>query len=253
MNSAAIRRYLPGTLAVLLALGGWEILSRSGVVNRALLPPPSVVLDTLLVVMKSRAFLTPLLHTMTLMFAGYAIACVLGVAFGIAMGRSEAIHNLFEPLAEMIRPIPKPALIPPLFLFFGIGVKTMLIIVVLAAFFPVLINTIQGVRGVDVTLVNTARTFRLSQTALTLKVILPAALPMIMTGMRVSLGLALTLTILAEMLAGESGIGYLILDMQRAFQIRQMYAWVVVLAVIGVALNALFEWVERRALPWRGQ
>ncbi len=154
---------------------------------------------------------------------------------------------------ELIRPIPKPALIPPLFLFFGIGVKTMLIIVVLAAFFPVLINTLQGVRGIDPTLINTARTLRLSQTALTLKVILPAALPMIMTGMRISLGLALTLTILAEMLVGENGIGFLILDMQRAFQIRQMYAWVVVLAVIGVTLNALFEWAERRAVPWRGR
>jgi len=82
-------------------------------------------------------------------------------------------------------------------------------------------------------------------------VVLPAALPMVATGMRVSLGLALTLVVVAEMLAGENGVGFLILDMQRAFQIQKMYAWLVVLALLGLLLNGAFEWAERRALPWR--
>ena len=247
-----IPAWLPGSVAVMGTLALWELLCRGGAINPALLPAPSVVAETLVGLVRAGGFAAPLWHTLALMFSGYVIACVLGIGMGIAMGRSDRVYGLFEPLVELLRPIPKPALIPPLFLFLGLGVKTMLVIVVLASFFPVLINTKQGVRGVDATFVNTARTFRLSRASVVLKIILPAALPMIMTGMRVSLGLALTLVIVAEMLVGENGIGYLILDMQRSFQIRQMYAWLVVLAAIGLGLNTIFEWIEGRALPWRG-
>lgn len=242
----------PGVLAVLLVLAVWEASVRVGGVSPALLPAPSVVLQTLLAIVRSGEFAAPLAQTLRLMAVGYAIACTLGIAVGLFMGRSETGYRLLEPLVELVRPIPKPALIPPLFLFLGIGVETMLFIVVLAAFFPVLINTVQGVRGIDPVLLATARTFRLGRAAVLFKVVLPAALPMVATGMRVSLALALTLVIVAEMLAGENGVGFLILDMQRAFRIQQMYAWLVVLAAIGVALNAAFEWAERRALPWRG-
>jgi ABC-type nitrate/sulfonate/bicarbonate transport system permease component len=242
----------PGTLAVLLTLSAWELLGRTGVFNPALLPAPSVVLATLGNVVRHESLVQPLLQTLGLMAAGYTIACTCGIALGLAMGCSEAVYTLMEPLVELVRPIPKPALIPPLFLFLGIGLKTMLFIVALAAFFPVLINTVQGVRGVDPVLLNTARTLRLSKFAVTFRIVLPAALPMVATGMRVSLALALTLVVLAEMLAGDSGVGFLILDMQRSFQIQKMYAWLVVLAVVGLALNAIFEWGERRLLPWRG-
>jgi ABC-type nitrate/sulfonate/bicarbonate transport system permease component len=248
----ALQRWLPGSLAIALTFSVWEVLGRTGVFNPALLPAPTVVLATLGTIVRTEAFVEPLLRTIGLMAAGYAIASFAGVAVGIAMGRSEAVHRLLEPLVELVRPIPKPALIPPLFLFLGIGLQTMLFIVALAAFFPVLINTVQGVRGIDPVLLGTARTLRLSAAAVVWKIVLPAAMPMVATGLRVSLGLALTLVIVAEMLAGESGVGFLILDMQRAFQIQKMYAWLVVLALLGLLLNAAFEWVERRALPWRG-
>lgn len=252
MNTLSIRRWAPGAVAVALTLSVWELLGRAGVFNPALLPAPSMILATLGEIVRTESVIQPLLQTLGLMAAGYAIACIFGIALGLAMGRIEAIYKLMEPLVELVRPIPKPALIPPLFLFLGIGLKTMLFIVALAAFFPVLINTLQGVRGVDPVLLNTARTLRLSKLAVVFKVVLPAALPMVATGMRVSLGLALTLVVVAEMLAGENGVGFLILDMQRSFQIQKMYAWLVVLAALGLLLNAAFEWAEQRALPWRG-
>lgn len=252
MKALHWRHWAPGTAAVALTLSAWELLGRTGVFNPALLPAPSVILATLADIVRTESLVQPLLQTLGLMAAGYAIACCLGIVLGVAMGRSDAVHRLMEPLVELVRPIPKPALIPPLFLFLGIGLETMLFIVALAAFFPVLINTLQGVRGVDPVLLNTARTLRLSRLAVVFKVVLPAALPMVATGMRVSLGLALTLVVVAEMLAGENGVGFLILDMQRAFQIQRMYAWLVVLAVLGLLLNAAFEWAENRALPWRG-
>ncbi len=245
--------WFPGTLAVVGTLALWELACRAGAINPTLLPAPSVVTEGVWGILRANTMWKPLGHTLALMFGGYLIACVLGISLGIAMGRSDAVYRLFEPLVELVRPIPKPALIPPLFLFLGLGVNTMLVIVVLGSFFPVLINTVQGVRGVDPTLIDTARTYRLGRFAVVRKIVLPAALPMIATGMRVSLGLALTLVIVAEMLVGENGIGYLILDMQRSFQTRQMYAWLVLLAVIGVVLNAGFERAERLAMPWRGK
>jgi len=123
-------------------------------------------------------------------------------------------------------------------------------IVALAVFFPVLINTVQGVRGIDAVMIGTARTFGYGRFQIVRKIVLPAAFPFIFTGLRVSLGLGLILVVVAEMLAGTGGVGYLILDMQRTFQARAMYAWLVILACLGFALNAGFVVLERRILFW---
>ena len=246
-------RLLPGLASFLMILIVWELAGRYRYVNPVLLPPPSVIGVTLWGIVRSGAFLYPLGQTFLLLATGYAIACVAGIAVGTAMGRSQAVYCFLEPLVELMRPIPKAALVPPLFLFLGFGATMKITIVALAAFFPVLIATIQGVRGVDRVAVDTARTFGCPPLRMVFKVILPSAAPMIATGMRVGLGLGFILVVLAEMLAGEGGIGYLILDMQRSFAVRQMYAWIVILAVAGLAVNALFEFAELRAIPWRSK
>lgn len=248
-----IARLPPGLVTFVVVLALWQAASGFGLVDSTLLPPPSTIAPALWTLFASGEFLAPLGHTLALLFVGYAIACLAGIGLGLAMGCFRPIHALLEPLVEAIRPIPKPALVPPLFLFFGIGPTTMLIIVVLAAVFPVLINTIQGVRGVDPVLTDTAATFRCSRLRAIRSVVLPAALPLILTGMRVSLGLGLVLVILAEMLAGESGLGFVILDMERSFRIVEMYAWVILLAAIGLLLAVLFERFETWAVPWRSR
>ena len=180
-------------------------------------------------------FIQPLAATLYLLFVAYIGASLLAIGLGLLMGRFPAIYNLFEPLVELLRPLPKPALLPPLILFLGLGDLMKSVVVGLAVLFPVLINTIQGVRGVDPVLINTARTFGYGRFAVLLKVILPAALPLIFAGLRVSLALGLILVVIAEMLAGTGGLGYLILDMQRTFRIQNMYAWLAMLAVLGYA------------------
>jgi ABC-type nitrate/sulfonate/bicarbonate transport system permease component len=135
----------------------------------------------------------------------------------------------------------------------GFGAPMMITAVALASFFPVLINTIQGVRGTDSVLIATGRTFGLGRTAITFKIILPAAMPYIFAGMRVAVGLALLMTILTEMLAGNSGLGYLVLENQRSFRIREMYAWLVILAIVGLLINIAMAKVERRWVPWLDQ
>ncbi|RJG40595.1 ABC transporter permease [Mesorhizobium sp. DCY119] len=246
-------RLAAGSTSVVVLLGAWEILSRTRIANPVLLPAPSDIAVTLANIVGSGQVLMPAAYTLGLLAIGYALACVFGVTLGIAMGLNSAIAELFDPLVELFRPIPKPALIPPLFLFLGIGVNTMIFVVALAGFFPILTNTIQAMQGIDRTLLSTARTFRLSPLATLWKIILPAAVPMILTGMRVSLALALIIVTVAEVLAGENGIGYQIMDKQQSYQIKPMYAWLIILAALGFCLNALFQHVEARFTKWRAR
>ena len=243
---------LVGLLSLATVLTVWEFVARHKLVNPVLMPAPSMIADTLGGLLVSGEFLGPLLHTTAVFVAGYAIGCLLGIGIGLWMGCSRAAYGLLEPLVELLRPIPKSALVPALFLFLGIGKVTMVTVVAFGSVFPVLINTLQGVRDIDPVLLDTARTFQCARRRTVFSVILPAALPSVLTGMKVSLGLGVALAVLAEMLAGENGLGFVILDTQRSFQIREMYAWVVILAVFGVGLSLLFDKIERHAAPWRG-
>jgi ABC-type nitrate/sulfonate/bicarbonate transport system permease component len=239
-----------GAVGILASLGALELAVRLGGINARLVPPPSAIIQRTSEILASGAFLWPLGTTLYLLFMAYLCGCAAAILIGLLMGRFTAIHDLLEPLVELLRPLPKPALLPLLILLLGLGTAMKLTTVGLAVFFPVLINTIQGVRGVDPILVNTARTFGYGRVAILCKVMLPAALPMILVGMRVSLAFGLILVILTEMLAGSGGLGFLIIDMQRSFKVLDMYAWLVILALLGYLLNGAFVRLERRATYW---
>jgi ABC-type nitrate/sulfonate/bicarbonate transport system permease component len=234
-------------LAFLLAL---EIASRGGMVNPIFLPPPSTIVAMFWGIIASGSFVAPLAQTMLLLFTGYGIGCVVAIALGVLMGSSQPIYNLFEPLTELLRPLPKPALLPVLILFLGLGARMEITIVALGCFFPVLINTIQGVRAVEPTMINTARTFGHGTATIWRRILLPASAPYILAGMRISLGLGLILVVTAEMIAGSGGLGDSILSAQRTFLVKESYAWLVVLALLGLLLTWLFTWVERRLAFW---
>lgn len=234
-------------LAGLVAL---EIASRSGWVNPTFLPPPSTILASFWGIIASGSFIAPLAQTLLLLFAGYGIGCLAAIVLGVLMGSSRPIFNLFEPLTELLRPLPKPALLPALILFLGLGARMEITIVALGCFFPVLINTIQGVRAVEPTMINTARTFGHGTMAIWRRILLPASAPYILAGMRISLGLGLILVVTAEMIAGSGGLGDSILSAQRTFLVKESYAWLVVLALLGLLLTWLFTWVERRLAFW---
>jgi ABC-type nitrate/sulfonate/bicarbonate transport system permease component len=241
-----------GFAVILSALGAIELAVRYGLINGAFVPAPSTVLQRLLAIISSGSVLPPMRVTLYLLFVAYFAASGLAILLGLIMGRFSAVYNLLEPLVETLRPLPKSALLPALILLLGLGDTMKLSIVALAVFFPVLINTIQGARGVDPVLIDTARTFGYGRLLILLKVILPASMPLVLVGMRVSLALGLILVVTAEMLAGTGGLGYLILDMQRSFRVQDMYAWLTILAVVGYALNAGFVMIERRIVHWSG-
>lgn len=253
MRPERLLRLLPGLAFLALLLLALEGAVNAGLIRRALMPPPSAIWEVLRDLVLSGEVLGPLSATLRLVFAGFAIGSAVGIALGTAMAWWAPAYRLLEPLVEMIRPLPKSALVPPLMLFLGIGDTMKITSVALAVTFPVLVNTLQGVRGVDRVLLDAARTHGWGTARALWHVVLPAALPFILAGMRTSLGLALIIAVLSEMLTGQGGLGFLILDMQRSFLIRQMYAWLVILALVGLALNALFALAEARALHWQAR
>lgn len=237
-----------GFVVVLLACA--EMAVRGGFVSPYMAPAPSQVALTLASMFSEGRVLAPLGQTLGLLLAGFTLACVLGIALGLAMGADERVYNLFDPLVEIIRPIPKPALIPPLMLFLGFGAEMKIVIITMAAFFPILINTIGGVKTIDPVVLQTARTFRVGPARTIFQVILPSATPMILAGARVALGLALVVAILGDMLASNGGLGFEIVDMQRAFMLPEMYAWVVVVSLLGLLQAFLFHRLESWLTFW---
>jgi ABC-type nitrate/sulfonate/bicarbonate transport system permease component len=236
---------------LLIALGVlWEAVVRLKVVDTPTLPSLTSVLLAFWQLATDGTFASVFLPSLERLFIGYFIACTVAVALGIAMGFNRWIFRLLEPLVEILRPIPSPAYVPMAILFLGIGNQMKIFMVAFASFFPVLLNTISGVMNVDRVLIDTGRTFGLSRVQMITKIVLPSASVYIMTGMRISLAVALIVTVLAEMVTGNDGIGFFILSSQRSFHIAEMYAAVIALAIVGYALNHLFLFVEGRLLAW---
>jgi ABC-type nitrate/sulfonate/bicarbonate transport system permease component len=245
-------RRVPWTgLAVLAAcLLAWEAWARWRVDLAAYFPPASEVLATLARLLSSGELAPHIAATMRRFAEGYGLAAVLAVGAGLVLGLTRWLYNALEPLIELLRPMPSPATIPIAILFLGIGDEMKVAVTVYACSWPILLNTVDGVRSVERLLFATAATFRLSRWARFWKVVLPAAAPQIATGLRVSLAIALILVTTAEMVVSNDGLGYYVLESQRTFQMPQMYAAVVALGVIGYALNRLFLALEARALAW---
>lgn len=247
---AVWRTRLLGVLFIVLLAILWELIAISDESLSTAFPRMSAILTTWWGLLVSGELLSQLVPSLTRMFEGYLIGVALGVVLGLMMGSVRFFYNLLEPVTELLRPIPSPAYLPIVILFLGIDDEMKIFMIAFASVFPVLLNTYSGVRGVDPVQVQTARTFNVVGSKLLFKVVLPAASPYIFTGMRVSLAVALIVMVISEMVAASSGIGYFILNAQRGFKIREMFAGVMTLAIVGYMLNYLFLLIESRVLKW---
>lgn len=256
--SRARRRWLvaesrvSGFILVLALLLLWEASARLGWTGSTNWPPFTAVLRETVIGLGSRELLAPLGGTLLRMGVGFLIGSILGTVAGLLLGASPNAARALNPLVEVLRPIPIPAIVPPLILFLGIGDELKIFVTAFGTFFPVLVNTFGGTRDIAATLLQTASTFRIGRFATLAEVILPAALPAILSGWRLGLGLALVVTITAEMIAGAGGLGYFIVQTQYAMRPAQMYAAVLCLAVLGYLLNRGFLAVETRLIFWHG-
>jgi ABC-type nitrate/sulfonate/bicarbonate transport system permease component len=236
---------------LLAALGLlWEGVVRLHIVDTPTLPALSNILEAFGRLLIDGSFVGIFAPSLQRLFLGYFIACSVAIVLGIAMGSSRFFFRLLEPLVEFLRPIPSPAYVPLAILFLGIGNEMKVFMVAFTSFFPILLNTISGVVNVERVLVDTGRTFALTKAQIITKVVLPSASVYIMTGMRISLAIALVITVLSEMVAGNDGIGFFVLNSQRSFHLEEMYAGVIALALVGYTLNRIFMFVEDRLLAW---
>ena len=184
------------------------------------------------------------------LFGGYAIAVVVGVLLGLVLGRSRVIRTMTTPMVEFLRAIPPTALIPVTMLVIGVGDGGKVFLIALACVWPILLNTIDGVSGVEPTLLETSRVYRIGRLHALRSVVIRSAAPQIFAGMRTSLSLALILMVVSEMVASSNGIGYFVLQSQRTFAIVDMWAGIVLLGLLGYLLNAVFVLVENHVLAW---
>jgi ABC-type nitrate/sulfonate/bicarbonate transport system permease component len=182
--------------------------------------------------------------------AGYGIACVTGVIVGMALGLSPTLRRAADPIVQFLRAIPPPALLPFGILVLGVGASMKIFIIAFVCVWPVLLNAIDGVAGVEPTLRETSRVYRIGRRDTLLRIMLPAAAPQIFAGMRTSLSLAIILMVISEMVASTNGIGYFVLQSQRSFAIEEMWSGIILLGILGYVLNAAFVLVERRVLRW---
>lgn len=241
---------LPGIALIAVLIGLWQLAFTRNWIVAVGFRPPTEIASALWNLMTTGEIPAAVGLSLMRMFIGYGIAAACGIFCGILMGYYRPLYNLLEPTIESLRPIPSPAYIPIVLIFLGVGNQMMIFMIAFGSVWAILLNTYSGVVSLDPVQAGTAKTFGHRDTDIIRKVTLPAAAPQIMTGMRISLAVALIIMVLSEMLAGNNGIGYAILNYQRTYRIAEMYAAIVILGALGYFLNWSFLKVERRLIGW---
>ncbi|MDH6169917.1 NitT/TauT family transport system permease protein [Variovorax boronicumulans] len=238
-------------IGIVIFLALWEALPRLGIVSDAYLSPPSAVVASIAQLIDTGQLWKHLAASLQRSLWGLLLASFFGVVLGLLIGSSKRLAAIVDPVLQLFRQTSAFALFPVFILFLGIGELSKVAIIFWASFWPVLLSTVSGVKQVDRLLVNSALSMGASQRFIFFKVVLPASLPSIFTGVRLAGAYSITALVAAEMIGAHSGLGFLTLNSQETFQIPTMYAGILLLAVLGLLLNYLLALLERRLLRWR--
>ena len=229
----------------------WETAPRLNLVDRVFLPPLSEVLDTLVLLTLNGQMGEHVSASLGRGLTGFLVAVATAVPLGALLAWYRPVYDLLAPLLELFRNTAALALLPVFVLVLGIGETSKIALVIYACTFPILLNTVTGVRTVDPLLVKSAASLGFSPVGVFARVVLPAALPSVFTGIRMAGTSSLLVLIAAEMVGARSGLGYLINAAQLNFQITHMYAGIIAIAVVGLLLNQVLASLERRFSRWR--
>ena len=213
-------------------------------------PPLRTILETFAKLWFSPQATQNVVPSLVRFSVGYLAAGLLGVAIGIPVGASRNLRNVLEPVLEFLRAVPPPVLVPVLILFTGLGNEMKALVIVFGCIWPVLLNTVAGVRSLDEVLAEVVRSYRIGPFARFWHFILPGASPQIFTGLRQSLSIGLILMVVSEMYAAKDGIGFALVQYQRSFAIPEMWSGIIVLGIIGIVLSLIFRAFEVWILGW---
>lgn len=243
-------RLVPFALPV-LTIAAWQLMAQSHWINAALFPSPGQVLSNLWGEARDGTLWADTRVSLLRWALGFAIGGGLGVALGALVGLFRIAEAVLDTSFQMIRTVPALGLMPLLVLWLGLGTLPMLVMIALASFFPVYLNTTSGIRNVDRKLVEVGRVHSLSWPQMLRRVVLPAALPSIFTGVRYGLGVAWLALIIAELMGATRGLGYLVTEGESLSNVQMVVGGLVIFAVVGKFIDVLVKLAERRFLSWR--
>ncbi len=235
----------------------WWLVTHMGWVKPLFLPSPGAVFGKFVDVwtkgFTNTSFPEHVGVSAARVFGAFLLACVIGVPLGIAMGMSPFIRGVFDPPLEFYRPIPPLAYLPLMIIWFGIGETSKVLLIFLSVLAPVALGARSGVKSAAIEQIHAAYSFGASRWQVMLQVILPSALPEILTAMRIGIGFGWTTLVAAEMVAATKGLGYMVLTASQFLQTSTVIMGIIVIAIIAYAFDLLMRFVERKLVPWKGR
>ena len=250
-SAERLRTMRRGAITLVAVAALYEVAARSGVFPAALLPAIPAIARTLWAMLADGSMALHVLYTLYRVLIGFALAVAVSIPLGILMARFRPVERFFLPLVNALFPIPKIALLPLLILWLGIGEGSKVATIALSVFFPTVIGTFGGVDSVPRNLIRMAQSFNVPLWRIVWQVIVPGALPGILTGCRISIAAALLVLVAAEMIGAQYGIGAFLILTGNMMQTDRLMAGVVVVSVLGLAMSMIVAAVERRLLRWR--
>ncbi len=237
-------------LSILILLGGWEGTARIGILPSEILPPfTATIFDSFQLIMAGE-FPRHLLASAYRWAIGFSISVALSVPVGIWMARSRRIYNFLDPLLTLTYPVPKAAMIPILMLWMGAGDLSKVTVIIIGCFIPLVISAYHGAQGVETSLIWSARAMGMEERKILFRIILPASLPTLFSGIRMALAISLIVVLGSEMIARQSGLGYYLFNSLEMGLYQTTYSVLVIISGIGFLLDRIFSVVMRRFLVW---
>jgi NitT/TauT family transport system permease protein len=234
-----------------VAIGTWEALSRLGVLPRFFFPPPSFIAVTLKELAVSGELLQHAGATISRVVFGFLMGGIPAYLIGMWMGCSPSARRLIDPFVAALHPVPKISMLPIIMIVLGVGATSRTFVIALSTFFPMLINTMAGVRQIHPIYFEVAKNYGARRFQVLRKVVIPGSLPFVLAGARVALNVALSLTIAVELITADDGIGTMIWLAWQTLRIEDVYAGVVMSAVIGIGIRAVIQFLSARLVPWQ--
>lgn len=242
--------WLLALIGLLLPIAAWWWLSASGLTNKVFMPSPLDVLARALTWFKDDDLMSDVWISTYRVFAGFFLSAVLAIPLGVMIGTYQPIKAMFEPLTDFIRYMPAVAFIPLVMLWVGIDEGSKVAIIFIGTFFQMVLMIAEDIRRVPINQIEAAYTMGATRGEIVSRVIIPSAKPALLDTLRVTMGWAWTYLVVAELVAANSGLGYSILRAQRFMQTDKIFAGIILIGLIGLAIDQLFRWIHRKSFPW---
>jgi len=229
----------------------WEIASRTGILDARFFPAPSQIFDTLITLIKNGTLWTNTWMSLQRLFWGTLLGGIPALLLGIAMGLYRPLRAFVDPLVSATYPVPKSAIMPLILLIFGLGEASKIVMVAIGVFYPVLINSVAGVREINKVYLDVGQNFGAGRWQVFKTIALPGALPLIMSGIKLGVGMGLILIAIAEMIGAKSGLGYMIWNAWEVLSVETMYVGLLTIALLGFVFTLILNEIEHVLIPWR--